>query len=44
MSAAVLRDPCCRVQTIEDGRESAVYMLTLLALRHINHHELDHVT
>ena len=42
MFAAVLRDPS-RVQTIEDDRESAVYVLTLLALRHINHHELDHV-
>jgi len=42
MSAAVLRDPS-RVQTIEDDRESAVHVLTLLALRHINHHELDHV-
>jgi hypothetical protein len=42
MSAAVLRDPW-RVQTIEDDRESAVHVLTLLALRHINHHELDQV-
>ena len=42
MSAAVLRDPS-RIQTIEDDRESAVHVLTLLALRHVNHDELDHI-
>ena len=42
MSVAVLSDPS-QIQTIEDDRESAVHVLMLLALRYINHHELDRV-
>jgi hypothetical protein len=40
MSAAVLRNPW-RVQSIEDDRESAVHVLTLLALCYSNHDELN---
>jgi hypothetical protein len=42
MSAAVLRNPR-RVQSIEDDRESAVHVLTLLALCYSNHDELDNL-
>jgi hypothetical protein len=42
MSAAVLRNPR-RVQSIEDDRESAVHVLTLLALCYSNHDEFDNL-
>ena len=42
MSAAVLRNPR-RVQSIEDDRESAVHVLTLLALCYSNHDELNNL-
>jgi len=43
MSAAVLRDPRRKVQTIEDDRESAVHVLTWIALRYTKHDRLDNL-
>ena len=40
ISAALLRNPQ-RLQTIEDDRESAIHLLTWLALRYTKHDELD---
>jgi len=41
MSAAMLRDPGREVPTIEDDRESAVHVLTWIALRYTKHDRLD---
>jgi hypothetical protein len=43
ISAELLRDPQ-RIQTIEDDRESAIHVLTWLALRYTKHDRLDIVS